>query len=105
MRSEPVARVWHLPTPGGSPPQLAEIQRARLLFATLRVVDKLGCANASAIHITERAHVSRRTFYELFAAWWLTPPERVARHLRLDQTMKGRRYEENHIRPRTGTRC
>jgi AcrR family transcriptional regulator len=68
MHAEPVARAWHLPTPGGSRPHLAGIQRARLLSAALHVVEEFGCANASVIHITERAHVSRRTFYELFAS-------------------------------------
>jgi AcrR family transcriptional regulator len=57
---------WHMPTPGGSHPQLAEIQRARLLSATVRAVDELGYANTSVAHITGRARVSRRTFYELF---------------------------------------
>jgi AcrR family transcriptional regulator len=58
---------WHLPTPGGSHPQVAEIQRARLLSATIRAVDELGYSNTSVAHITSRARVSRRTFYELFA--------------------------------------
>ncbi|MGA7705683.1 MAG: TetR/AcrR family transcriptional regulator [Solirubrobacteraceae bacterium] len=58
---------WHLATPGGSHPQLAEIQRARLLSAAIRAVDEVGWANTSVGHITARARVSRRTFYELFA--------------------------------------
>jgi AcrR family transcriptional regulator len=58
---------WHLPTPRGSHPQVTEIQRARLLSATIRAVDELGYSNTSVAHITGRARVSRRTFYELFA--------------------------------------
>jgi AcrR family transcriptional regulator/DNA-binding MarR family transcriptional regulator len=47
--------------------QLAEIQRARLLAATVRAVEELGYTNTTVAHITRRARVSRRTFYELFA--------------------------------------
>jgi len=46
--------------------QIAEMQRARLLAAAARVVDDHGYANATVAHITGRARVSRRTFYELF---------------------------------------
>jgi AcrR family transcriptional regulator/DNA-binding MarR family transcriptional regulator len=52
---------------GGSHPQVAEIQRSRLLSAAIRAVDELGYANTSVAHITSRARVSRRTFYELFS--------------------------------------
>ncbi len=48
-------------------PQVAEIQRSRLLAAAVRTVEELGYANATVAHITHRARVSRRTFYELFA--------------------------------------
>jgi AcrR family transcriptional regulator len=51
---------------GDSRERLAEIQRARLLAAAVGVVDELGCAGATVAHITRRARVSRRTFYELF---------------------------------------
>ena len=44
----------------------AEIQRNRLLSAAIRSLDEVGYANASVAHITSRARVSRRTFYELF---------------------------------------
>jgi AcrR family transcriptional regulator/DNA-binding MarR family transcriptional regulator len=47
--------------------QLAEIQRARLLAAAVRAVEELGYTNTTVAHITSRARVSRRTFYELFA--------------------------------------
>lgn len=42
------------------------MQRARLLSAAIRVTEELGYQNASVAHITARARVSRRTFYELF---------------------------------------
>jgi AcrR family transcriptional regulator len=52
---------------GFSPhPQVAEIQRTRLLNATVSAVDELGYADASVTQITARARISRRTFYELF---------------------------------------
>lgn len=44
-----------------------EIQRNRLVSAAIRSLDEVGYANASVAHITSRARVSRRTFYELFA--------------------------------------
>ncbi len=47
--------------------QVAEMQRARLLSAAVATVDELGWARASVAHITARARVSRRTFYDLFA--------------------------------------
>ncbi len=47
--------------------QVSEMQRSRLLAAAVRTVDELGYAGASVAHVTQRARVSRRTFYELFA--------------------------------------
>jgi len=54
--------------PGGgfSHARLIEIQRARLLAAAVRAVDELGYADTTVAHITARARVSRRTFYEMF---------------------------------------
>jgi AcrR family transcriptional regulator len=52
---------------GAVHPHVAEIQRSRLLAAAVRAVEELGYANATVAHITRRARVSRRTFYELFA--------------------------------------
>jgi AcrR family transcriptional regulator len=46
---------------------VAEVQRARLLAAAVGVVAELGYVEGSVGHITARARVSRRTFYELFA--------------------------------------
>jgi AcrR family transcriptional regulator/DNA-binding MarR family transcriptional regulator len=44
----------------------AEIQRNRILTAAIRSIDEVGYVNASVAHITSRARISRRTFYELF---------------------------------------
>jgi AcrR family transcriptional regulator len=46
---------------------VAEIQRSRLLAAAVVTVDERGYAGTTVAHITRRARVSRRTFYELFA--------------------------------------
>jgi AcrR family transcriptional regulator/DNA-binding MarR family transcriptional regulator len=43
------------------------MQRARLLAAAVASIAELGYAQASVAHITARARVSRRTFYDLFA--------------------------------------
>ncbi len=43
------------------------MQRARLLSAAVATIGELGYAGASVAHITARARVSRRTFYDLFA--------------------------------------
>ena len=47
--------------------QVVDIQRSRLLAATVRAVEELGYTRATVAHITRRARISRRTFYELFA--------------------------------------
>jgi AcrR family transcriptional regulator/DNA-binding MarR family transcriptional regulator len=47
-------------------PDLARVQRARLLNAAAHVVDELGYGGMSVARVTARAGVSRRTFYELF---------------------------------------
>jgi AcrR family transcriptional regulator len=54
---------------GGDAPRarVVEIQRARLLAAALGSVEELGYARTTVAHITSRARVSRRTFYDLFA--------------------------------------
>lgn len=46
--------------------QVADIQRSRLLAAAVAVLDELGYEHTTVAHITSRAGVSRRTFYELF---------------------------------------
>jgi AcrR family transcriptional regulator len=46
--------------------QVSEMQRARLLRAAVVSIAELGYARASVAHITARARVSRRTFYDLF---------------------------------------
>jgi AcrR family transcriptional regulator len=45
---------------------LVEIQRSRLLAGAVGAIEELGYANTTVEHITSRARVSRRTFYELF---------------------------------------
>ena len=45
---------------------MSEIQRARLLAATVEVVSELGYVGMSTARVSRRAGVSRRTFYELF---------------------------------------
>ncbi len=47
--------------------QVVEIQRSRLLAATVATVAELGYERTTVAHITARAGVSRRTFYELYA--------------------------------------
>ena len=60
----PAARI--VPRDGLSAAQLVEIQRSRLLAGAVGAIDESGYANATVAHITSRARVSRRTFYELF---------------------------------------
>lgn len=45
---------------------VAELQRSRLLVAAVRVLEEQGYERSTVSHITQRARVSRRTFYELF---------------------------------------
>src|SRR5580693_2986164 len=47
--------------------RVSEMQRARLLGAAVVTFDELGYARATVAHITARARVSRRTFYDLFS--------------------------------------
>jgi AcrR family transcriptional regulator len=53
---------------GSSPARVrvSEMQRSRLLSAAVAAVNEEGYANVTVAHITERARVSRRTFYDLF---------------------------------------
>jgi AcrR family transcriptional regulator len=56
-------------TPGEEPSsreRVVEIQRTRLLAATLGAIDDLGYPRVTVAHIASRARVSRRTFYDLF---------------------------------------
>jgi Bacterial regulatory proteins, tetR family len=69
-RGLPVERRRHgsrrLVLPRNTPRvQIDEIQHSRLLTAAA-VIDELGYEQASVARITERARVSRRTFYDLF---------------------------------------
>ena len=47
--------------------RIHEIQRSRLLAAAIAAVDELGYADTTVSDVTNRARVSRRTFYELFS--------------------------------------
>jgi AcrR family transcriptional regulator len=46
--------------------QVAEMQRARLLAAAVASLEDIGAERTTVAHITARARVSRRTFYDLF---------------------------------------
>ena len=46
--------------------QVTEVQRTRMLSATVQVVGELGYEKMSVARVTARAGVSRRTFYDLF---------------------------------------
>ncbi len=46
--------------------RVIEIQRSRLLAAALGAIEDLGYSRVTVAHISSRARVSRRTFYELF---------------------------------------
>src|ERR1022692_2220456 len=50
-----------------APNGLAEIQRGRILAAMVEVSAERGAGNVTVAHVAERAGVSRRTFYELYA--------------------------------------
>jgi AcrR family transcriptional regulator len=47
--------------------QALEAQRARILWATVRVASEHGADGVTASRVMEQAGVSRRTFYDLFA--------------------------------------
>jgi AcrR family transcriptional regulator len=53
---------------GGASPRgrIAELQRARLLAGAVLAAQELGWSATTVAHITARARVSRRTFYDLF---------------------------------------
>lgn len=53
-------------TPEAPRARVVEIQRSRLLGAALNVLDELGYPHATVAHVTARARVSRRTFYDVF---------------------------------------
>jgi AcrR family transcriptional regulator len=47
--------------------QVVEIQRSRLVAGAVGAIEELGYARTTVAHITARARISRRTFYEMFA--------------------------------------
>jgi AcrR family transcriptional regulator len=64
---DPVAPYNGRQADGLGPERVLEIQRARILGAMVEVSAERGAANVSVAHVVERAGVSRRTFYELYA--------------------------------------
>ncbi len=55
------------PGPGGLPRgQVTEIQRSRMLTATVQVVEEVGYARMTVAQVISRARVSRKTFYDVF---------------------------------------
>ncbi len=64
-RSDAV-RSRAVPGEKSSRERVVEIQRTRLLAATLGAIDDLGYPRVTVGHIASRARVSRRTFYDLF---------------------------------------
>ncbi len=62
---EPAAEV--LGGDGVPRAQVVEVQRSRLLAAAVASLEEVGYARTTVASITDRARVSRRTFYELFA--------------------------------------
>jgi AcrR family transcriptional regulator len=53
---------------GGAPrSNVTEIQRARMLAATVEAVAEIGYAHLTVAQVISRARVSRKTFYDLFA--------------------------------------
>ena len=59
--------VARIASRGGLPrEQVAEMQRSRLLVGAVGAIEEYGYAGTTVAHITRRAKVSRRTFYELF---------------------------------------
>jgi AcrR family transcriptional regulator/DNA-binding MarR family transcriptional regulator len=60
-------RPARIPSRSGlSEGQIVEIQRSRLLAGAVDAIEELGYAQTTVAHITSRARVSRRTFYEMF---------------------------------------
>ena len=62
MRSVADARSSHT----SARVRVSEMQRSRLLSAAVATIEELGYARMTVAHITSRARVSRRTFYDLF---------------------------------------
>jgi AcrR family transcriptional regulator len=60
-------RPASIPARRGGSIKVSEIQRARMLNSAVAVVSEHGYGHMSVARITNRARVSRRTFYEVFA--------------------------------------
>src|SRR5579864_2968226 len=70
MASKDVTRSRTLrlrPGPNGLPRgQVTEIQRSRMLTATVEAVEDVGYAGLTVAQVISRAKVSRKTFYDVF---------------------------------------
>ncbi len=55
------------PSGGLGRERVSEIQRIRILTAMTEVVSERGATDVAVAHVVDRAGVSRRTFYEIFA--------------------------------------
>ncbi len=62
-----VRSARRLPPPSNLPQgEITQIQRARILLATIDAVEEVGYPNLTVAHVITRARVSRKTFYDLF---------------------------------------
>jgi AcrR family transcriptional regulator/DNA-binding MarR family transcriptional regulator len=52
---------------GVSRHQVAEIQRTRILAATIETIEEVGYARLTVAEIMDRARISRKTFYDVFS--------------------------------------
>jgi len=66
-KDETRAKTRLRPGPNGMPRgQVTEIQRTRMLTATVEAVEEVGYARLTVAQVIGRARVSRKTFYDLF---------------------------------------
>jgi AcrR family transcriptional regulator len=61
------ASAVSVPAAGDASERVSKLQRARLLAGAVAAIDERGYTRTTVAHITARARVSRRTFYELFS--------------------------------------
>jgi AcrR family transcriptional regulator/DNA-binding MarR family transcriptional regulator len=59
-------RLASIPARRGGSIEVSDIQRARMLHSAVAVVSEHGYGRMSVARITDRARVSRRTFYDIF---------------------------------------
>jgi AcrR family transcriptional regulator len=66
-QANPIARASQKPR-GLQRRQVSEIQRARILSAAVDTIEATGYAETTVAAVIERARISRKTFYEVFAS-------------------------------------